>query len=178
MSEFDAQVKIYSQTHFNLTIPAAVSSYAASLFDAVLLFAHAATRVLASGGNVRDGTALVKAMTNISFEGIQQRRVELDANGDAIEPYSIMSYLEQADGEMGGVEVGQYASRKLKLRVADVRWPGNTTRVPADTAGVRPSKPCLQFGPRYCGEVRQNMTLHCVCSRHLHHSGCPATAQR
>ena len=99
-------------------------------YDSVLLFAHAATYVLAAGGDIRDGREMVRVMTSeISFKGISQRNVALDVNGDLIAEYSLMNYHEQDDGEMRGTVVGTYAQR-LELRIEDVRWPGRSTQVP------------------------------------------------
>ena len=77
--------------------------------------------------------------------GILERNVQLDEDGDALEPYSFMNYLQQADGTMYGVEVGMYNLRRadldgpwspLNLRVEEVQWPGNTSAIPVDTAGL------------------------------------------
>ena len=46
-----------------------MSPYSASLYNAVYLFAHAATRVLSDGGDSTNGTALVEAMRSLTFEG-------------------------------------------------------------------------------------------------------------
>ena len=138
LAQFYQQVKTFGKRQFGLNI-SSVDPYAAQLYDSVYLYAHAATQVLAAGGAVNNGTAIVQAMLNISFEGIEQKTVKLDSNGDAIEPYSVMNYVEQGDGEMRGVEVGQYVSGELKLRVAEIRWPGNVSRVPSDMRGT----PCI-----------------------------------
>ena len=133
-AEFHRQVRAYGQKYFGLSpAQAAVDLYAAELFDAVYLFAHAATRVMEAGGDVSSGAQMMQVMRNISFVGIQQRTVALDANGDAIQPYSVMNYVEE-NAEMRSVEVGWYESGQLELKVADVRWPGNATTVPKDTA--------------------------------------------
>ena len=51
--------------------------HTAPLYDALLLYAHAATRLLELGGEVDDGLALVKVMENISFEGIKKQPVKV-----------------------------------------------------------------------------------------------------
>ena len=64
--------------------------YAAALYDAVFLYARAATEVIDNGKNVDGadhpniGEALVAAMKNISFDGMAGH-VKLDANGDLID---------------------------------------------------------------------------------------------
>ena len=47
-----------------------VDIYAGFLHDAVVLYAHAAHDLLRAGGNLTDGEALIKHMTNRSFQGI------------------------------------------------------------------------------------------------------------
>ena len=63
--------------------------WASALYDAVFLYALAATRVIGDGGDASDGKALVAAMKNISFDGMRQ--VKLHANGDVA--YIVMAYL-------------------------------------------------------------------------------------
>ena len=79
------------------------------------------------------------------YAGILERNVQLDEDGDALEPYSVINYLQQADGMMLGVEMGLYDLRQvdleglqspLNLRVEEIRWPGNMSGVPLDTAGL------------------------------------------
>ena len=152
LTDFEQQVRSYGQRYFNISSPGIISNYAASLYDAVFLFAHAATRVISEGGDVNDGSAIVEAMTKTSFEGILQRSVELDENGDAIEPYAVMNYVEQEDGKMRGVEVGVYGSGQLDLRVDEVRWPGNASVVPLD--GIQ-QEPCR------AGEYYNKSIGHC-----------------
>ena len=51
----------------------------------VHLFAHAATKVLEAGGDVRDGAAMTEAMKAAAFTGVLQAQVTLDGNSDMIE---------------------------------------------------------------------------------------------
>ena len=133
MNTFYDEVKEYGQQQFNLSI-SSVSSSAVQTYDAIFMYAHAATQVLAAGGKPNDGAALVKAMRNISFQGIQQR-VVLDENGDAVQPFSIMNYVE-VKNTMQVVDVGSYVSGQLNLEVEEIQWPGNGTEIPVDTAGL------------------------------------------
>ena len=151
LERFHEDVRAYGERYFDQS-PDSISVYAASLYDAVFLFAHAATRVISEGSDVDDGSAIVEAMTKTSFEGILQRSVELDENGDAIEPYAVMNYVEQGDGNMRGVEVGVYGSGQLDLRVDEVRWPGNASVVPLD--GIQ-QEPCR------AGEYYNKSIGHC-----------------
>ena len=61
---FYDRVKTYGKRHFNLNI-SSVNPYAAPLYDAILLFARAATRVLEAGGEVNNGRAMLKAMKQV-----------------------------------------------------------------------------------------------------------------
>lgn len=42
--------------------------YAAYLYDAVMLYAQAATEVIADGGAIDDGTAIINRIRNRKFE--------------------------------------------------------------------------------------------------------------
>ena len=113
MAGFHSLVREYNHKYFNLT-GTSINPFAANLYDAVFLFAHAATRMLAAGGDIGDGALVVREMKNISFVGIQQRLVDLDENGDAIEPYSVMNLVQGEDGELRGVVVGGTRRRALR----------------------------------------------------------------
>ena len=69
MSNFYEDVRSYGGKYFDST-PDSVSVYSASLYDAVHLFAHAATRVIRDGGKSNNGTALVEAMRGLTFNGV------------------------------------------------------------------------------------------------------------
>ena len=77
LSDFYDSVKEYGEREpFGLSI-SAVDSFAVPLYDSIYLFAHAATRVLETGGKVSDGLAMVEAFKNVSFEGMAQRSATL-----------------------------------------------------------------------------------------------------
>ena len=126
-----------------------VDSRAAALYDAVWLFAHGAAAVLDVGGDVTDGRGLVDAMWNVSFEAIGLGLLRLDPNGDPIVPCALMNYVRATDGEMRGVEVGQYMAADslavdnvapvAQLWSVAVVWPGNKTTTPRDTVLSCPS---------------------------------------
>ena len=61
--------------------------------------------------------------------------VQLDQNGDLIEGYSVMNYVEDELHEMQDVNVGTYNLGKLTLKLNDAVWPGNTSELPSDTPG-------------------------------------------
>ena len=68
-------------------------TYSVALHDAIMLYAHAATKVLSEGGNLRDGQAVTEAVRSTTFEGVGNRLVALDQHGDRIESYEVMSYV-------------------------------------------------------------------------------------
>ena len=81
-------MEAYGNAYFpgaGISDDAVVDGYAASLYDAVHLFAHAATKVLEAGGDVRDGAAMTEAMKAAAFTGVLQAQVKLDGSGDMIE---------------------------------------------------------------------------------------------
>ena len=124
LQAFHADVREYNLKIFNVSATS-ISQYAASLYNSVYLYAHAATQLLAEGGTANDGQALMSLLVNISFNGIEQRLVDLDQNGDAIEPYFIMNYIiDSAQQCMKGVEVGNYDAHPLDLYVQKIQWPG------------------------------------------------------
>ena len=57
----------------------------------------------------------------------------LDSNGDRIESYEVMNYVLEGDA-MSSVAVGMYDGTLQQYRAYEqaVRWPGNSTEVPAD----------------------------------------------
>ena len=136
LEQFYEEVKTAANDYFNHNITS-VGGHAANLWDAVYLFAHAATRVIAAGGSVNDGIGLVKEMRNISFQGIEQV-VVLNEDGDRLESYEVMNYVLGADGAMESVPVGLYNSseRTYSAYGREVIWPGNTTDTPLDRRGA------------------------------------------
>ena len=101
-----------------------------------LQYAHAATKVLAEGGDVRDGLEVAKAIQNTTFTGAKGSTVALDKRGDRIESYELMNYVLWADGGLQIVPVGRYKTnstlKQYRAYAPAVVWPGNTMAVPAD----------------------------------------------
>ena len=133
---FAEQVKYYSESYFNVSMSAESVdlAYSAALADAVLLYAHAATRVLSEGGDLHDGEAVTVAVRNTSFEGTGNRVVTLDRHGDRISDWEVMNFVMGADGGMGSVPVGMYKGMEEQYRAYEqaVVWPSNTAAVPVD----------------------------------------------
>ena len=133
---FANQVSDYSEAYFNITVlPELVHlAYSAALYDAIMLYAHAATRVLSEGGNLRDGEAVTATTRNTVFMGVGRTVVALDSSGDRIASYEVMNYVVGPSDVMSIVAVGLYNSSARHYRAYErpVVWPGNTTEVPAD----------------------------------------------
>ena len=108
--------------------------YAVALHDAVTLYAHAATKVLSQGGDLRNGTMVAETVRSTTIDGVGDRAVILDENGDRIVSYEVMNYVQGESGETDSVSVGVYSSSSKKYTVERaVVWPGSDpTVVPVD----------------------------------------------
>ena len=147
--EFAKQVSGYSKSHFNLTVsPDSVDlPYSAALYDAIMLYAHATTKMISKGGNLHDGEAVTAAVRSTTFTGVTGTVVALDSNGDRFESYEVMNYVLEEGDVMSSVAVGVY-NRTLQQYKAYERalvWSGGTTEVPVDyiSGGILCS---MQFG--------------------------------
>ena len=65
---FDGKVMQYTDWSFNISVRF-TDQRAVPLYNAILLFAHAATRVIDAGGDPKNGLLLTQAMANASFQG-------------------------------------------------------------------------------------------------------------
>ena len=126
---FAEQVREYGALHFNQTISADLVDvpYAAALHDAIMLYAHAATKVLSQGGNLLDGQAVTRAVLNTSFTGIQNSVVQLDEHGNRMESYSVLNYQFGGDDQICSVTIGVYDRflGRFQATATPVVWPGN-----------------------------------------------------
>ena len=136
MYSFARQVSDYSQTFFDIAVsPDSVDLvYSAALHDAIMLYAHAATKVLSEGGSLRDGKAVTTAVRSTTFEGVGNLVIELDKDGDRVNSYEVMNYVVGADSGMESLPVGLYNSsqKQYSAYARLVVWPGGTTDVPTD----------------------------------------------
>ena len=114
--------------------------YSAALYDSVVLYARAATKVLAEGGDLHDAQAVTAAMRNTTVEGVGGVALRLDNHGDRIESYEVMNCIVGADSDFrnsGGVwlvPVGEYSTElQLYTEKRTAVWPGPTTEVPIDS---------------------------------------------
>ena len=134
---FVEEVKTMNRLVFNVTADPDLSAYDEGLLpmhEAIMLYAHAATKVLAEGGNLHNGLLVTGAIRSTTFVGLGGSSIALDQHGDRIESYEAVNYVIKMDGELTRESVGLYNST-LKQYTAYARaavWPGNTTNVPAD----------------------------------------------
>lgn len=134
MQQFAQQVSNYTASSFNITVSADEVDivFSAALFDAIMLFAHAATKVLSEGGGVHNGQAVSEAVRSTTFEGAGGV-VALDENGDLIRSYEVMNYVVKGGGGIDSVSVGLYnITAQQYTAKKPVVWPGNTTETPLD----------------------------------------------
>jgi hypothetical protein len=150
MDAFTQSVSEYTQSRFGIDTDAdsVDLTYSVALFDAIMLYAHAATRVLSEGGSLNDGEAVVRAVRNTSFVGIGGSRVVLDEYGDRIESYEVMNYVLDAGDVMRSVAVGLYNStvQQYEAYERETVWPGNTIEVPADRCSGHRNYTCNWAG--------------------------------
>ena len=105
-------------------------------YDAVMLYAHAATKVLSEGGDVKDGLAMTDVIRRTSFIGIANTVVALDEKGDRIEDYEVANYVLTTDGVMEIVTVGVFNNtlKKYYPSAHAIVWPNGSNDVPRDVA--------------------------------------------
>ena len=139
MQAFAEQVSEYAKSAFNITIPAESVdlTYSVALHNAIMLYAHAATKVLSEGGDLHDGLAVTAKLRSTAIEGVGGSTVALDEKGDMLESHvEVMNYVLGPGGTMGSVLVGMHNStsklQQYQAREWAIVWPGNTTEVPAD----------------------------------------------
>ncbi|XP_065090662.1 guanylate cyclase 32E [Ochlerotatus camptorhynchus] len=94
------QIKWYArQEPFRVPLPTnpkifqeiQVPIYAAHLYDAVLIYARAATEVIQAGGNLHDGRQIMRHILNRPYHSIQGFDVHIDENGDAEGNFSVIA---------------------------------------------------------------------------------------
>ncbi|XP_050084377.1 guanylate cyclase 32E [Anopheles aquasalis] len=68
-----------------------VPIYGTYLYDALMIYARAATDVLREGGDISNGTLIMRHIFNRSYHSIQGFDVYIDANGDAEGNFSVIA---------------------------------------------------------------------------------------
>jgi hypothetical protein len=107
------------------------NSYAANLYDAVMLYAMVAGAHL---GKRPDAELIAQTLKNTSFEGMTGR-VDLDGNGDMTESIQTMNFVIGPDGAVHGRPMGIYdavSGRYSPLLNYTVVWPGGMDAAPTD----------------------------------------------
>ena len=107
------------------------NEYAANTYDAVMLFAKVTGEHLDERSN---GSLIVQAMKNASFDGITGR-VELDSNGDMKESIRVLNYVRGHDGTMSGRSMGVYHALRGGYATepnCTIIWPGGVGSMPQD----------------------------------------------
>ena len=135
MHAFAQQAGSYS-SQFNSSWGAGSLSvgYSAALYNAIMLYAQAATKLLCDRGDLRDGKAVTRAMRNSTFMGVEGTFVALNGKGDrSNESFEVMNLVHTAP-EMKSAAVGLYNSTEWKYLQygLPVVWPGGTVNTPRD----------------------------------------------
>ena len=136
MQAFAKQVSEYSMSHFNISVlPDSVDlGYSVALYDAIMLYAYAATKVLSEGGDLQDGAGITEAVRTTAVEGAGGTLVALNSDGDRIESYEVMNYVLEMGDVLSSAAVGVFNNtlKQYKAYERAVVWPGNSTLVPID----------------------------------------------
>ena len=174
MQEFAQQVKDSSKSHFNISADSVDLTHAVTLYNAIMLYAHAATAVLSKGGDLDDGKSVTTAMRKTSFVGAGGSLVGVDEQGDQLGPYEIMNCVVAPDSEFRRVPVGMYNNtlQQYNAYKTAVRWPGNSTDVPVDhltgTIARLACVPCAA-GMYVCGAKYGCARIQCLQVVHSMH---------
>ncbi|XP_043213182.1 atrial natriuretic peptide receptor 1-like, partial [Amphibalanus amphitrite] len=139
-------VKAVALKEFNYTYPeAAVNTFVASFYEAVMLYAYALNDTLEQGYEISNGSAVTHAMWNRTFPGITGN-VSIDGNGDRQADYSLLDM----DPETGNFEVvANYYGDTQQLTMKENRsitWSGGRTSPP-------PDKPVCGFDGSLCPDT-------------------------
>ena len=136
METFAKLVSKYSTPHFGVAGSADSVNIqdSVALHEAIMLYAHAVTKLLLEGGDLNNGTAVTEAVRSTTFEGVGGGTVVLDEKGDRIASYEVMNIMVDVEGRMSSVPVGLYNStlQQYKAYERAVVWPGEAMEVPVD----------------------------------------------
>ena len=111
-------------------------TYSVALYNSIVLYAHAATKVLSEGKKLQDGQAVTNAVRATTFEGVGGRLVSLDnETGDQIDSYEVVNYVADEDYAVSSVPVGVYDQTLRQYRALEraiIVWPNGSDTVPKD----------------------------------------------
>ena len=119
MQAFAEEVSYYAKSRFNFTVSAdsVDLTYSIALHDAIMLYAHAATKVLSEGGDLHDGRAVTAAVRSTTIKGVGGSVVALDQSGDRNESYEVMNYMAGNKDRSYGAKTFLYTGLDQKLHV-------------------------------------------------------------
>ena len=144
MQAFAKQVSDHTQSSFNITVSTDSVDlvHSAALYNAILLYSHAATKVQSVRGDLHDGRAVAQAVPRTVFKGVGGSIVALTDQGDRIESYEVINYVVGANDGMDSVPVGLWDSTSTQKHYKSyeqiVVWPGRAAAVPVDYASTQP----------------------------------------
>eukprot|EP01135_Chromosphaera_perkinsii_P001757 Nk52_evm26s210 gene=Nk52_evmTU26s210 len=133
---FLGQARTAMTTYFNAPVPAdkEIFSRVAVVYDSVLLWAEAATRVIAKGGNPRSGKEVVAEYPNVKFSGISGT-IALDSNFDINRDYQVFNRVPSSARATTVKTVGYYRSETNTFEAESgvaIEWPSGSTQTPLD----------------------------------------------
>ena len=153
MQVFGEQVSNHSKSGFNITVsPDKVDlTYSAALHDAIMLFAHAATKVLSDTNLTtrKYGQTMTAAVRSTTFEGVGGNVVALDRHGDRIQSFEVFSYVGASNSGAAGYRAqtflqGGAAGFKLQEYKRGYKYCSNYAQVAYTTEGSADScKKCV-----------------------------------
>lgn len=148
-------------------IPIRVPIFGAHLYDAVHVYAKAATKVLAAGGDLRNGTAIMEHIYNSTYRSLQGFDVHIDGNGDAEGNYTVIALqTDQRTGVARMRVVGYFVtvssdgmvgeSHEYEFRYIDdrrpIQWMGADGKPPL-------AEPVCGFENTKCQQQRRRILL-------------------
>ena len=141
----------FNWSKYNVTAdPSVHLSYSVALHDAIMLYAHAATKVLSVEGDLSDSQKVTAAIRSTNFTGAGGT-VILNSIGDRDDSWEFMNYVVSysAEKERPRPEPVGLFDRDLKTYEPYERavvWPGNTKSTPLDYIESRNESFAEQIG--------------------------------
>ncbi|XP_019756658.1 guanylate cyclase 32E isoform X2 [Dendroctonus ponderosae] len=141
-----------------------IRAEAAYLYDAVHVYAKALMKVMDSGGDPRNGTAIVEAMKNTHYKSAMGYIVFMDENGDAEGNYTLIArkVLRHNKEQFGLFPVGIFARTASRLPVLhlidSIDWINGEPPIAAPFCGFRGEK-CITHTIEITGGVAGGVVL-------------------
>jgi hypothetical protein len=137
ISSFFDRVQDSTEANFEMNVSTTGENYdpyKITLFNSIMLYAHAVTKLLMKGGfDLSDGQTVTEAIRTTQFSSVGGTFVSVDQNGDIDEQYALVNYKLEA-GKLVSVPVGIYNSTldTYLPHSTAIIWPGGTSTVPTD----------------------------------------------